>query len=113
MKYYLNLDQNWTLGSHIMAVEVSGYEIHNLTNPVIITFRKSKADKNKREKFSCVFWDFNIGGKTIVDLIGLPYFHNAQPNKTWSNNTRFIHELCLSLYDTNRLTRGEQFTTYE
>ena len=96
-----------------MDVEVCGYEIHNLANPVIITFRKSKADKNKREKFSCVFWDFNIGGKTIVDLIGLPYFHNTQPNKTWSNNTRFIHELCLSLYDTNRLTRGEQFTTYE
>ena len=96
-----------------MAVEVSGYEIHNLANPVIITFRKSKADKNKREKFSCVFWDFNIGGKTIVDLIGLPYFYNTQPNKTWSSNTRFIHELCLSLYDTNRLTRGEQFTTYE
>ena len=96
-----------------MAVEVSGYEIHNLTSPVIITFRKSKADKNKREKFSCVFWDFNIGGKTIVDLIGLPYFYNTQPNKTWSSNTRFIHELCLSLYDTNRLTRGEQFTTYE
>ena len=61
-----------------MAVEVSDYEIHNLTNPVIITFRKSKADKSKKEKFSCVFWDFNIGGKTFAHLIEFSYFtiHN-------------------------------------
>ena len=96
-----------------MAVEVSGYKIHNLTNPVIITFRKSKGDKNKREKFSCVFWDFNIGGKTFVHLIGLSYFHNTQPNQTWSSNTRFMYELCLSLHDMNRLTGGEQLTTHQ
>ena len=58
-----NIDQNWTLGSHILVIEVSGYEIHNLANPVIITFRKSKTNKPKKKKFSCVFWDFYIKGK--------------------------------------------------
>ena len=53
-----NIDQNWTLGSHILAIEDSGYETHNLANSVIFTFRKSKTNRLKKEKKFCVFWDF-------------------------------------------------------
>ena len=66
----------WTPGSHIMAIEVSGYKIHNLSNPVIITFQKPKANKHKKKKFSCVFWDISIGGKVLIHLVklsSLPY----------------------------------------
>ena len=54
-----------------MAIEVSGSEIHNLSNPVIITFRKLSANKHKKRKLSCVFWDSSIRGKAFVHLVRL------------------------------------------
>ena len=105
MQYYSNLDQNWTLGSHIMAVEVSGYRTLNLANPVIITFRKSNANKYKREKFSCVFWNISIGGNAFIHLVGWSGSLYTV-NDSSSKDARFVHKL--SFFDVmNKLTQGK------